>query len=150
MVRFAYRTLLVLIVITIDLGGFSWFPTQWNPIWDHQPIVSFDPSTRVTVFSAFLSFLIWYVCTSGGDQTSVQRFMSTTDARAARRASDSSDFGSNKGLSPWLACVGTISAIAGTSQGRVRRPEATRSADAGSRRRRRRALGRVAQSRAAI
>lgn len=78
--------LLVLGVVTFDLGGFHWFPTEWNPIWDRQPIISVDPSTRVTVFSAFLSFLIWYVCTSGGDQTSVQRFMSTSDARAARRA----------------------------------------------------------------
>jgi len=29
---------------------------------------------------------IWYICTSGGDQTSVQRFMATRDAAAARRA----------------------------------------------------------------
>jgi SSS family solute:Na+ symporter len=33
-----------------------------------------------------LNFFFWYVCTSGGDQTSVQRFMATVDAGAARRA----------------------------------------------------------------
>ena len=73
-------------VITYDLGGFGWFPTEWNPTWDTQPFFSFDPSTRVTVVGTLVSVLIWYVCTSAGDQTSVQRFMATKDADAARRA----------------------------------------------------------------
>lgn len=78
--------LLVVAMVTIDLGGFGWFPTQWQDTWDTQPVYSFDPSTRVTVVGSILSVLVWYVCTAGGDQTSVQRFMATKDASAARRA----------------------------------------------------------------
>ena len=33
-----------------------------------------------------VSVAIWYICTSGGDQVSVQRFMSTRDAKSARKA----------------------------------------------------------------
>jgi SSS family solute:Na+ symporter len=78
--------LLVVGVISYDLGGFGWFPTKWNPAWDTQPFFSTDPSTRITVVGTLVSVLIWYVCTSAGDQTSVQRFMATKDADAARRA----------------------------------------------------------------
>ena len=78
--------LLVLALITIDLGGFSWFPTKWSDNWDRQPILPDTIKTRVTVIGSMLTYLIWYVCTAGGDQTSVQRFMATKDAQAARRA----------------------------------------------------------------
>ena len=78
--------LLVLATITYNFGGFGWFPTQWQDNWDTQPIISFDPKTRITVLGSILSGFIWFVCTAGGDQTSVQRFMATQDARAARRA----------------------------------------------------------------
>ena len=61
-------------------------PTQWNPEWDTQPFFSTDLSTRVTVVGTLLNYFVWYACTLGGDQTSVQRFMATEDAGAARRA----------------------------------------------------------------
>lgn len=77
---------MVLGVVTYDMGGFGWFPTEWQSHWDTQPVFSWDPSTRVTIFGSMLSFLVWHICTAGGDQTSVQRFMSTRDAQAARRA----------------------------------------------------------------
>ena len=77
---------LVIATVTWQMGGFAWFPTERAATWDTQPIFSFDPATRVTVFGTILSVLIWYVCTSGGDQVSIQRFMSTKDARSARRA----------------------------------------------------------------
>ncbi len=77
---------LVIAVITYRMGGVSWFPSEWNPNWDTQPVFSLDPGVRVTVFGSILSVLIWYVCTSGGDQVSVQRFMSTSDLRSARWA----------------------------------------------------------------
>ena len=77
---------LVIATVTYELGGFVWFPTEWHSNWDSQPLFSFDPKTRVTVFGTVLTMLIWYVCTAGGDQTSVQRFMATSDVRAARRA----------------------------------------------------------------
>lgn len=77
---------LVIGVVTVRMGGFSWWPTEWNPNWDAQPFFSLDPGVRVTVAGTFLSVLIWYVCTSGGDQVSVQRFMSTKNVRDARVA----------------------------------------------------------------
>ncbi len=78
--------LLVIITLSWKMGGFEWFPTSWNPNWDKQPLYDFDPRTRVTFVGTILSVVIWYVATSGGDQVSVQRFMSTKDASAARRS----------------------------------------------------------------
>lgn len=79
--------LLVIGTVTWKMGGFGWFPTNWQgDVWDHQPIFSLDPSTRVTVVGSVLSVFLWMVCTSMGDQVSVQRFMATENARAARRA----------------------------------------------------------------
>lgn len=78
--------ILVIVMVTVDFGGFGWFPTEWQDNWDTQPLFSFDPSTRVTVLGAMLTVFVWQVCTAGGDQVSVQRFMSTKDAAAARRS----------------------------------------------------------------
>jgi len=77
---------LVIATITVRMGGFSWFPTEWQANWDDQKFFSLDPKVRATVVGSLFSVLIWYVCTSGGDQVSVQRFMSTTNLRAARWA----------------------------------------------------------------
>lgn len=96
---------LVIGVITVRMDGFSWFPTEAAPNWDRQPFFSLDPGTRVTVVGSILSVLIWMVATSGGDQVSVQRFMSTKDARAARRA-----MGMQLGIS---AVVGMTLGLAG-------------------------------------
>ena len=78
---------LVIGTITVRMGGFGWFPTEWQTdIWDTQPLFSLDPSIRVTVVGSILSILVWHSCTAGGDQVSIQRFMATKDARAARKA----------------------------------------------------------------
>lgn len=77
---------LVVAMVTYDFGGFGWFPTEWQDHWDSQPIFSFDPKVRITVFGSILSVLVWFVCSAGGDQVSVQRFMATTDLKMARRA----------------------------------------------------------------
>ena len=78
--------LLVLGIITWHFGGFSWFPTEWQPHWDSQPFFSFDPSVRVSLVGVFIGGILWCVCTAGGDQTAVQRFMSTENVSAARRS----------------------------------------------------------------
>ncbi|MBG85643.1 MAG: sodium-coupled permease [Verrucomicrobiales bacterium] len=77
---------LVIVTVTVKMKGFAWFPTEWQPIWDTQPIFSLDPSTRVTVVGTIISVFLWMVCTSAGDQVTIQRFMATEDARAARKA----------------------------------------------------------------
>jgi SSS family solute:Na+ symporter len=77
---------LVLATITWDFGGFGWFPTSWQSNWDSQPFFPDNPRTRATVVGTILTTFTWYIATSAGDQTSVQRFMATRDVKAARRA----------------------------------------------------------------
>ena len=89
--------LLVIGTVTWKMGGFGWFPTQWQEdIWDTQPIFSLDPSTRITLVGTLLQVFLWMVCTAAGDQVSVQRYMATENAATARRA-----------MTVWLI-VGTI------------------------------------------
>lgn len=76
----------VIAVVSYRMGGVQWFPTEWNENWDKQPWFPEDLKTRVSVFGTFLSVMVWYVATSGGDQVSVQRFMATKDVRSARIA----------------------------------------------------------------
>lgn len=78
--------LLTIAFVTVAMGGFGWWPTSWLSTWDTQPLYSFDPHVRATVIGAIVSSLVWQVCTAGGDQTAIQRYMSTRDARAARRS----------------------------------------------------------------
>lgn len=77
---------LVICAVTIDVGGFGWFPTSWQPHWNPQPFFSVDPNVRVTVFGSVLGGILWWLCTAGSDQTAIQRFMSTGSAAAARRS----------------------------------------------------------------
>jgi len=74
------------ILISIDSGGFSWWPTSWVSTWDTQPLFSFDPHVRVTLVGAVISGVVWKICMAGGDQLPIQRFMATRDIRDARRS----------------------------------------------------------------
>ena len=76
---------LVVATVTYRMGGFGWFPTQWNPSWDTQPLVG-PPTVRATVFGSIMFGTLWWVCTAGSDQTAIQRFMATGNAQAARRS----------------------------------------------------------------
>ncbi len=88
---------MVIGTVTWKMGGFGWFPTEWQgDIWESQPLFSFDSSTRVTMVGTLLSVFLWMVCTAAGDQVSVQRYMATENAATARRA-----------MTTWLI-VGTI------------------------------------------
>lgn len=78
--------LLVIVIASQRLGGVGWFPTQWDPNWQKQPVFSFDPWTRLTIMGVMISQTLWSICTAGGDQTAVQRYMATTDAAAARQS----------------------------------------------------------------
>ena len=78
--------LLVIVVVSIDLGGLQWIPTTWQENWDKQPLFSLDPGVRISVVGLVLYTSIWYICTAGGDQTVVQRFMATGSAAQARRS----------------------------------------------------------------
>ena len=72
-------------VITYQMGGVSaWWPHEWPSHWQ-TPSWGFDPNVRVSFGILVLSTTLWYVCTNGSDQMSIQRFLSTRDAAAARR-----------------------------------------------------------------
>ncbi len=78
--------LLTLLIISIKMKGLGWFPTEWIQTWDHQPLYSFDPHVRVTVAGSIMALFIWQMCTAGGDQTAIQRYMATPSAVIARRS----------------------------------------------------------------
>ena len=78
--------LLTIVMVTIKMKGFDWFPTQTADHWHRQPVFSFDPYVRVTIFGSILASGLWAICTYGSDQTTIQRFMATGSAKAARKA----------------------------------------------------------------
>ncbi|HDY90106.1 MAG TPA: Na+:solute symporter, partial [bacterium] len=78
---------LTMVFITSNVGGITeWFPNTWSPNWDNLVIFSFDPFIRITLFTAILYPILWWLCTSGSDQMAIQRFISTRNTGAARRA----------------------------------------------------------------
>ena len=78
--------IVTIILISVAMGGFSWFPTQWAPHWDVQPLFSWNISTRATLIGAILSYTFWWICTAGSDQVAIQRYLATRDIKTARRA----------------------------------------------------------------
>ena len=78
--------ILTIVIITIHCGGFSWWPAVWSPYWDEQPFFSLDPHVRISVTGALINMLVWRICTAGGDQMAIQRYMATRDLAAARRS----------------------------------------------------------------
>jgi len=77
--------ILTLVVITVRMGGVAeWWPQSWPSHWQ-EPSWGFDPDVRVSFGILLISTVLWYVCTNGSDQMSIQRFLSTRDASAARK-----------------------------------------------------------------
>ena len=73
-------------LISHSLGGVGqWIPHEWDPAWE-KPKIGFDSTARVTLANATLMNFLWYVCTYGSDQLAIQRYLSTRDVKAARRA----------------------------------------------------------------
>jgi SSS family solute:Na+ symporter len=73
--------------ISLRLGGVApWWPTHWEAHWPAQPLVSFNPHLRTSLALAVLSQTLVAFCAAGSNQSSVQRFLATRDAAAARRA----------------------------------------------------------------
>jgi len=77
---------LTLVCVSISIGGPNqWLPTEWPEHWDHFEL-GFQANARVTVLATCISGLLWWLCTAGSDQMAIQRYLSTRDAQAARRA----------------------------------------------------------------
>jgi SSS family solute:Na+ symporter len=73
-------------VISFALGGVgAWWPSAWPAHWA-EPKVLPAPGASRTVVGAFCAMLVWMTCTAGSDQMSIQRYLATRDAAAARRS----------------------------------------------------------------
>jgi SSS family solute:Na+ symporter len=64
----------------------AWWPREWSPTWQQQPLFSWDPHVRVTVIGSIVWMTVWWICTAGSDQMAIQRYLATRDAPAARKA----------------------------------------------------------------
>ncbi len=74
-----------ILVITVRMGGVSaWWPHTWPEHWA-EPSWGFDYNAHAPFAMLMISTTLWYVCTNGSDQMSIQRFLSTRDAAAARK-----------------------------------------------------------------
>jgi len=79
--------LLTLLSISVRLGGVAaWWPTHWEKHWAPQEFFTLDPHVRVSVVGVFVYYLLGNFCVTGTDQVAIQRFLTTRDAPAARRA----------------------------------------------------------------
>lgn len=76
---------LCIIVAAIEYESLlGWLPDHWLTHWS-APEIRFDLTERLTVGNAVLTLFLWYICTAGGDQTAIQRYLSTRDVQAARK-----------------------------------------------------------------
>ncbi len=79
--------LLTIGCITAKLGGIgAWWPTDWSSHWAPQPLFSLSPTVRVTLVGSMVYYFLFWVCASVSDQVTIQRYLSTCDAKTARRA----------------------------------------------------------------
>jgi SSS family solute:Na+ symporter len=82
-------TIIVLIMLT--LPGVAWWPA-WTPAlsadlqWPVIKIFSLDPADRLTVVTGLFHGFIFWVMSATSNQVTIQRFLTTRDARAARRS----------------------------------------------------------------
>lgn len=78
--------IVIVVVVTLNLGSIgAWWPTVWASHWQ-EPVFWFRADVRVTFMGAFLNMAVWMTCTCGSDQMALQRYLSTRDAKSARRS----------------------------------------------------------------
>lgn len=68
------------------IGPVGWWEVFSAAGRSHVPLVSFDPTARVSAVGMILMFVTWSICTQGADQVAAQRYMSTESAAVARRS----------------------------------------------------------------
>jgi SSS family solute:Na+ symporter len=78
---------LTLVFITARMGGVgAWIPRAWASHWQPFQVFSFDPRVRITLIGIMITTIVWWICTAGSDQIAIQRYASTRNVRAARKA----------------------------------------------------------------
>jgi solute:Na+ symporter, SSS family len=81
-----------------EAGPLAWWQTFEAAGRANVPIMSFDPTVRVTLVGVFLEVFFWNVCTHLSDQVAVQRYLSTPSIKSARR-------------SMWVFSIGNVGLI---------------------------------------
>ncbi len=76
------------VVWTTGTGPMEWWRIAAENSSSHtKPILfSFDPTVRMTVFTAAMLNFFWTICTHGSDQVVLQRYFSTASLKLARRS----------------------------------------------------------------
>ncbi len=72
--------------VSIKMGFMSWITVAYENTRLDSPVMSFDPTTRLSVVGIIINTLAWFVCTYASDQVVVQRYLTTRDAPAAKRS----------------------------------------------------------------
>lgn len=91
------QSLMLLGGTIVTLGYVMWTtgtgPVEWWKIASQhtaghtRPVLfSFDPTVRMTIFTAMILSFSWTICTHGSDQVVLQRYFSTASLSAARRS----------------------------------------------------------------
>ncbi|HLJ11686.1 MAG TPA: hypothetical protein VKU82_10870 [Planctomycetaceae bacterium] len=73
---------------TTGTGPLDWWQIASQHTAGHTrpQLFSFDPTVRMTVFTAAVLSFFWTICTHGSDQVVLQRYFSTASLSAARRS----------------------------------------------------------------
>ncbi len=70
----------------------GWLPNFHDPViakglcWPDVKLFSLDLTERITVIGIIFMYIVWWICTASSDQLAIQRYLSTRDARAARKS----------------------------------------------------------------
>lgn len=87
----------LILTIIVALKGVGSIRYLSDPsIYAHWQAVDFEinPLKRMTIGNIFIMTLAWQVCTAGSDQLAIQRYLSTRDAKSAKRSYSISLWGS--------------------------------------------------------
>lgn len=77
--------IIVLVIVVVHFRSIGVLvPDHWLEQWGELRI-GIHPKDRSSIGSAVLMTFVWYIATSGSDQLTIQRFLASEDAKAARR-----------------------------------------------------------------
>ena len=76
---------ITLLVIASHLDGFSFIFGTLHAIADFDyPVISFDPTVRLSIFGMIIWGLAWNICTYGSDQIVIQRYLTVRDPKTVK------------------------------------------------------------------
>lgn len=81
----------VILLVMYELPGLAWWPDWTSSLasdlrWPRIKAFSLDPTDRLTIASGLFHGFIFWVMSATSNQITIQRFLTTRDARAARRS----------------------------------------------------------------